>query len=77
MFKSHAATAITGLFALGLVVPAFAATSGETQEQTALQGTNLALTQAINNRRAARHSTRARESWTPRTGRSLAATPAG
>ncbi|HME24596.1 MAG TPA: PepSY domain-containing protein [Acetobacteraceae bacterium] len=47
MFKNHAATALACLFALGLAGPAFAATSGGTQEQMALQGTNLTLAQAI------------------------------
>jgi hypothetical protein len=41
MFKDHAVTALAGVFALGLAGPDFAATSGETNEETVLQGTNL------------------------------------
>jgi uncharacterized membrane protein YkoI len=45
--KYGAATALAGLLVLGLPGPTFAANRGAAQEQTALQGTNLTLTQAI------------------------------
>ena len=38
---------LAGILLLGLAGPTFAASSGEAQEQTALQGTNLTLSQAI------------------------------
>ena len=45
--KHGAAIALAGLFVLGLVGPTLAASSEETREETALQGTNLTLSQAI------------------------------
>jgi uncharacterized membrane protein YkoI len=44
--KHGAAVALAGLFVLSLV-PTLAAGSEETREETALQGTNLTLSQAI------------------------------
>jgi uncharacterized membrane protein YkoI len=45
--KHGAAIALAGLFVLGLVGPTLATSSEETREETALQGTNLTLSQAI------------------------------
>ncbi len=47
MIKYSAVAAFAGLLILGVAGPALAAKGGEEQEQTALQGTNLTLTQAI------------------------------
>jgi uncharacterized membrane protein YkoI len=41
------AIALAGVFVLGLAGPTFAASSDEAREETALQGTRLALSQAI------------------------------
>jgi uncharacterized membrane protein YkoI len=47
MIKYGAGAALAGLLILGLATHTFAASGNEAQEQTALQGTNLTLTQAI------------------------------
>ncbi len=47
MIIKYSAPFLTGVFLLGLAGPTFAATRGEAQEQTALQGTELTLAQAI------------------------------
>jgi uncharacterized membrane protein YkoI len=45
--KHRAAGVLAGILLLCAAVPAFAASSGEAQEQTALQDTKLTLSQAI------------------------------
>jgi uncharacterized membrane protein YkoI len=48
MISQHcAAIALAGIFLLCVAGPALAAASGEAQEQSALQGTTLTLSQAI------------------------------
>ncbi len=47
MIIKYSAPLLTSVFLLGLAGPTFAASSGEVQEQTALQGTELTLAQAI------------------------------
>jgi uncharacterized membrane protein YkoI len=48
MINQHrAAIALAGLLFTGIAGPALAATSGEAQEETALQGDKLTLSQAI------------------------------
>lgn len=45
--KNGATTALACILALGLAAPAFAAGASEAQEQTALMGTKLTLSEAI------------------------------
>jgi uncharacterized membrane protein YkoI len=48
MINQHrAAIALAGILVLGVAGPALGGTKGEAQEQTALQGTTLTLSQAI------------------------------
>jgi uncharacterized membrane protein YkoI len=45
--RHGAAIALAGILILGVAMPAFAANNGETQEEAALLGTKLTLSQAI------------------------------
>ena len=47
IIKYGAAIALAGVLVLGVARPAFAADNGEVQEETALLGTKLTLSQAI------------------------------
>jgi uncharacterized membrane protein YkoI len=47
MIKYSAAIALAGVLILGVAGPAFAANNGEAQEETALTGTKVTLSQAI------------------------------